>query len=490
MVAALVPYRWVTDDGMPHWRASGNVTSAIDLRPLALHADPTSIGYAVAIIEGDLPEGAVEFTGNETRDRDAWRDTLGFRPAGTNVREWLFSHLTDGADDAGEAACRPLRCSRPDRLELHLGGKHERQITNTERLKQAVLIRNDLARMVDDERIPRRMLGKFLQAEADRMGIDAITLRGKAAKFKDIRPERPETTISDPFHPDSFIFLNTYTPPGAAGAWTTAGGSTSHWQTGDGRLAFEAGVSSGSNLFAWHPTSVSSSNNQCDLIDVTDEDFCPFGAMCRGNGSTSGYLTASWEIYNRLYSLVSGTATLISDLTPTAQALHRLRVQAIGSTIRGSDVASGWQHSVTNTANTVGLYLGMLGFGTGVSEQYRIAQSLEGRDFLTPTVSSIVPPSGSTAGGTAVTITGTGFESTVTVTIGGASATSVVVVSDTSITCVTPAGTAGAKDIVATNADSGLTGTLEGGFTYAAGGASAAVAVGVSRQGSRIGTGV
>jgi len=105
-------------------------------------------------------------------------------------------------------------------------------------------------------------------------------------------------------------------------------------------------------------------------------------------------------------------------------------------------------------------------------------------------VTGIAPSSGSTAGGTAVTITGTGFEAGATVTIGGASATSVVVVSETSITCVTPSGTAGAKDVVVTNPDGGFSGTLAGGFTYAAGGPSAAVATGVSRQGSRIGIGV
>ena len=84
-----------------------------------------------------------------------------------------------------------------------------------------------------------------------------------------------------------------------------------------------------------------------------------------------------------------------------------------------------------------------------------------------PTVTSISPTSGTTAGGTSVTITGTNFISGTTVTIGGSSCTSVVVVSSTSITCTTPSGTAGAQDVVV------LTGvspnaTLTGGFTYVA----------------------
>ena len=82
-----------------------------------------------------------------------------------------------------------------------------------------------------------------------------------------------------------------------------------------------------------------------------------------------------------------------------------------------------------------------------------------------PTVTSISPTSGTTAGGTSVTITGTNFISGTTVTIGGSSCTSVVVVSSTSITCTTPAGTAGAQDVVVATGVS-PNATLVGGFTY------------------------
>lgn len=91
-----------------------------------------------------------------------------------------------------------------------------------------------------------------------------------------------------------------------------------------------------------------------------------------------------------------------------------------------------------------------------------------------PTYTSLSVTSGSTAGGTSTTITGTGFQNSATVTVGGASATSVVVNSSTSITCVTPAGTAGAKDVVITNIDSqSVTGS--GAFTYTAASAPAFV---------------
>ena len=70
--------------------------------------------------------------------------------------------------------------------------------------------------------------------------------------------------------------------------------------------------------------------------------------------------------------------------------------------------------------------------------------------YLPPTVTAISPNSGSTAGGTPVTITGTNFINTTNVTIGGVAATSIVEVSETSITAITPAGSAGTASVVVT----------------------------------------
>jgi FKBP-type peptidyl-prolyl cis-trans isomerase FkpA len=84
---------------------------------------------------------------------------------------------------------------------------------------------------------------------------------------------------------------------------------------------------------------------------------------------------------------------------------------------------------------------------------------------VAPTVSAVNPASGTTAGGTSVSITGTGFASGLTVTFGGTSATNITVVSSTSLTATTPANAAGAVAVTVTNPD-GRIGTLNNGYTY------------------------
>jgi hypothetical protein len=63
-----------------------------------------------------------------------------------------------------------------------------------------------------------------------------------------------------------------------------------------------------------------------------------------------------------------------------------------------------------------------------------------------PTVTSLSPTSGPTAGGTTVTIKGTGFSGVTQVSFGGLAATSFTVVSSTKITALAPAQAAGSYD--------------------------------------------
>lgn len=82
-----------------------------------------------------------------------------------------------------------------------------------------------------------------------------------------------------------------------------------------------------------------------------------------------------------------------------------------------------------------------------------------------PNATTISPSHGGLAGGTTVEITGTKLSGVTSVTFGGVNAQSFTVNSATKITAVTPAGTAGAVNVVVADAD-GNASTLTNAWTY------------------------
>lgn len=83
-----------------------------------------------------------------------------------------------------------------------------------------------------------------------------------------------------------------------------------------------------------------------------------------------------------------------------------------------------------------------------------------------PAVLSVSPPTGPVAGGTPVTITGTGFTGAIAVKFGSADATSYTVVSATEITAIAPAGSAGTIDVRVTTPGGISPATSADTFTY------------------------
>jgi hypothetical protein len=83
-----------------------------------------------------------------------------------------------------------------------------------------------------------------------------------------------------------------------------------------------------------------------------------------------------------------------------------------------------------------------------------------------PTITgNLSPATGTTAGGTVVTINGTNLAGTTGVTFGGTAGTSIVNVSDTQVRVTTPAKTAGAVTVVLTTPAGSATKTTA--FTFA-----------------------
>lgn len=83
-----------------------------------------------------------------------------------------------------------------------------------------------------------------------------------------------------------------------------------------------------------------------------------------------------------------------------------------------------------------------------------------------PSVISVSPNSGTTLGGTAITVTGANFAAGVQVTVGGAAATNIIVTSSTTLTATTSTRSAGTVEVTVTL--DGRAGSLPAAFTYIA----------------------
>ena len=186
-------------------------------------------------------------------------------------------------------------------------------------------------------------------------------------------------------------------------------------------------------------------------------------------------LTASAKLF-----LGTGSGQVNGTVSGSGGALNGATVHFVGSaSTSATDVAittdsTGHYSSGNIPAGTYQITASAPGYSASkVTDTVANGSTLTQNFTLTPTsttaptISSISPNSGPTAGGTAVTITGTNFAAGATVTIGGAAAT-VSSVAATSIAATTPPGTAGAANVVVTNPNGGGTATLTGGFTYSA----------------------
>src|SRR5262249_52103154 len=92
--------------------------------------------------------------------------------------------------------------------------------------------------------------------------------------------------------------------------------------------------------------------------------------------------------------------------------------------------------------------------------------SVNGFQYVLPTITTISPSSGPSNGGTFVNISGSGLAQGATVTFGGVAASGVFTFnSETTISATTPLHTEGAVNVVVTNPN-GATVTSVNGFTY------------------------
>jgi hypothetical protein len=185
-----------------------------------------------------------------------------------------------------------------------------------------------------------------------------------------------------------------------------------------------------------------------------------------GGGSDNGEVGAAWLFLNTV-----GAPPSVTSITPAAGTITGGRpvtikgtgflpgaTVQIGNAATSVNVVSPTEITATTAATAAGSYAVVVSDANGVSGG---GVTYTYQNVAAPTVTSITPTSGTTAGGTLVTIVGTGFQVGATVTIGN-EAKSVTFVSATKITARTVATAAGSYNVVVSDAN----GTSTGGPSY------------------------
>ena len=137
-----------------------------------------------------------------------------------------------------------------------------------------------------------------------------------------------------------------------------------------------------------------------------------------------------------------------TSITITGTGFTNANTVAFGNTLAANfTIISDTQITVTDPPEGAGTVDVIVGSATGTSalnsgDRYSYVVS------AAPTVSSLGTTTGTTAGGTSVIVTGSGFTGAGNVTFGGTDASSFVVNSDTQITAVAPPQAAGIVDVV------------------------------------------
>ncbi len=164
-----------------------------------------------------------------------------------------------------------------------------------------------------------------------------------------------------------------------------------------------------------------------------------------------------------------------STLAPSAGTDRYVAKFTFGATTR-VDVFINQSTEGTPTVTTNGFgqfnVVGFAKFGTAAApaiDEFRFAPTyaaaLPGPPaHAAPSLTIVSPPAGPTSGGTAVILTGVDFNGVTGVTFGGVPATDLTLLSSTTLTCVTPARTAGVFSVALTSL--GGTATLPDSYTF------------------------
>jgi sugar lactone lactonase YvrE len=228
-------------------------------------------------------------------------------------------------------------------------------------------------------------------------------------------------------------------------------------------------------------------NDRVERFNPAGEYLTQLGSRGTGAGQLSGPQDAA-ATKGALYIADTGNnrierwtllAPVITGVQPstgseaggTAVTIHGYGFSGVRAVRFGEKLASGFTvKSETEITATAPAGIGTVEVAVITSEGATAAVSGDKFTYAAvPTVTSIAPTAGPTAGGTKVTITGTGFVTgQTTVAFGSTAGTSVEVISATEAKATSPAGSAGTVDVKATTAG-GTSAAVSGDkFTYTA----------------------
>jgi hypothetical protein len=220
-------------------------------------------------------------------------------------------------------------------------------------------------------------------------------------------------------------------------------------------------VAAGSATATFNATSGSLSSNQTATVTAA-------------YNSTSATASISLTAPVQVSSLTCSPATLgqnsssictvtLTQVAPAGGASVVLSSNAAALTVPASTLVAAGSATATINATSGSLSSNQTAI---VTATYNSTSATASISLTAPTtVSGVSPNSGATAGGTSVTVTGTGFAAGAMITFGATDATDVVIVNSTTIAAATPAGSAGAVTVTVTNPGAQSEG-LANGFTY------------------------
>ena len=186
-------------------------------------------------------------------------------------------------------------------------------------------------------------------------------------------------------------------------------------------------------------------------------------AVTTAGGTASKVIAFTYNTSLPTFALVSPNAGPLvgaSAITITGTNLANVVSVTIGGYESTSVVATATQVTALTPANSAGAKNIVLTTSDGLTVTAPSAFTY----LAVPSITSVSPFTGPTAGATTITITGTNFSGATSVSFGSVPAASFTVVSATSITAVSPAASAGVVSVVVTTA--GGIATKANGFTY------------------------